>query len=383
MQVARLDDLRAQAGRHGDLDLVVVELLVRARLGGHLLVGGQARLALGLAGLGARAHPLQLLLQLLRQLLLALALRLDAGGLRLQVGGVVALVGEEAAAVYLADPLGHVVEEVAVVRDGQHRAGVVPQELLEPEHRFRVQVVRGLVEQQQVGRLEQQAAERHAAPLAAGEVVDRFVGVGALQRVHGLGELAVKVPAVRGVDLGLELAHLLHERVEVGVGLGHLHADGVEALHLREDVAEGLLDVLEDRLILVEGRFLEQDAHGIARREARLAVRDLLEAGHGLEQGGLAHAVRPHDADLRAGVERQRHVVEDDLVAVRLAGLMHLVNEFWHVELSGSGFVRARAIVARAGLMCELITVSAAFGLPGCEEGDRLSADRGCLPYGV
>ena len=114
---------------------------------------------------------------------------------------------------------------------------------------------------------------------------------------------------------------------------------------------------------------MEQDAHGIARREARLAVRDLLEAGHDLEQGGLAHAVRPHDADLRAGVERQRHVVEDDLVAVRLAGLMHLVNEFWHVELSGSGFVRARAIVARAGLMCELITVSAAFAVPGCEEG--------------
>ena len=46
-----------------------------------------------------------------------------------------------------------------------------------------------------------------------------------------------------------------------------------------------------------------------------------------------------------------------------------LYTSFWHVELSGSGFVRARAIVARAGLMCELITVSAAFAVPGCEEG--------------
>ena len=142
------------------------------------------------------------------------------------------------------------------MRDGEDGAWIAAEELLEPEHRFGIQVVRRLVEQQQVGRLEQQAAERHAAPLAAGEVRDRLVGVGALQCVHGLGELAVKVPAVRGVDLGLELAHLLHERVEVGVGLGHLHADGVEALHLREDVTEGLLDVLEDRLILVKRRLL-------------------------------------------------------------------------------------------------------------------------------
>lgn len=40
-----------------------------------------------------------------------------------------------------------------------------------------------------------------------------------------------------------------------------------------------------------------------------------------------------HMLDLRAGVERQGHVVEDDLVAVRLARLIHLVDEFRHVVL--------------------------------------------------
>ena len=103
----------------------------------------------------------------MRALLLAWR-ALQARGLRLEVGGVVALVREEAAAVHLADPLGHVVQEVAVVRDGQHRAGVGAQELLQPQHRLGVQVVGGLVEQQQVGRLQQQLAQRHATALAAG-----------------------------------------------------------------------------------------------------------------------------------------------------------------------------------------------------------------------
>jgi hypothetical protein len=38
----------------------------------------------------------------------------------------------------------------------------------------------------------------------------------------------------------------------------------------------------------------------------------------------------PDDADLRAGQERQGDVVEDDLVAVRLARLVHRVDELRH-----------------------------------------------------
>ena len=105
--------------------------------------------------------------QALRQLRVLLALGGQACGLGLQVGGVVALVGVEVPAVHLADPFGHVVQEVAVVRDRQHRAGVRAQELFQPQHRLGVQVVRGLVEQQQVGRFQKQPAQRHAPALAA------------------------------------------------------------------------------------------------------------------------------------------------------------------------------------------------------------------------
>jgi hypothetical protein len=73
------------------------------------------------------------------------------------------------AAVELEDPLGGVVEEVAIVGDGDHGAGEAHQVLLEPFDAFRVEVVGRLVQQQHVGLGQQQAAERHAALLASGQ----------------------------------------------------------------------------------------------------------------------------------------------------------------------------------------------------------------------
>ena len=100
---------------------------------------------------------------------------------------------------------------------------------LEPLHRLGVEVVGGLVEQQQVGLLEQQLAQRDPAALATGEVVDQRVGRRAAQGVHGLVEPAVEVPGVGVVEVGLQVAHLGEQLVEVGVGVGHLLGDLVEA----------------------------------------------------------------------------------------------------------------------------------------------------------
>ena len=150
-----LQNLVAQTRAHRNANVGPVELLACAGLGLHLLVAGQTGLVLGLTGLRRAAHPLELGLHALGELGIAVALSLDTGGLGLQIRGVVALVGIEVTAVDLADPLGDVVQEVAVVRDGQNGTLVVVQEVLEPQDRLGVQVVRGLVEQQQVGGLKQ------------------------------------------------------------------------------------------------------------------------------------------------------------------------------------------------------------------------------------
>ena len=146
--------------------------------------------------------------------------------------------------------------------------------------------------------------------------------------------MGVEVPAVHGVNLVLELAHLGHEGVEVRIGIGHLDADLIEALDLGEGVSKGEADVLDDGLVLVERGLLLEQAHGVARGEACVAVGELGPAGHDLEQRGLAHAVGTHDADLGAGEEAERDVIENDLVADALASLEHLINELCHLDTS-------------------------------------------------
>src|SRR5262249_58015578 len=83
-------------------------------------------------------------------------------------GRIIALVGDATAAIKLEDPAGHIVEKIAVVGDDQDRAGIIAQMAFEPADGLGVEMVGGLVEQQEVRLLEQQPAERHPTPLAAG-----------------------------------------------------------------------------------------------------------------------------------------------------------------------------------------------------------------------
>ena len=70
-------------------------------------------------------------------------------------------------AVDFADPFGDVVQEVAVVGDGQYCPGVGLEVSFEPVHGFGVEVVGRLVEEQQIGLLEQQFAQGDATPFSS------------------------------------------------------------------------------------------------------------------------------------------------------------------------------------------------------------------------
>ena len=214
--------------------------------------------------------------------------------------------------------------------DRDHRARVLLQVLLEPQHTLGVEVVGRLVEQQQIRLLEQQFAQRDSASLTAGEHAHVGIGRWAAQRVHGLLELGVEIPGVLVVELGLELAHLGEQRVVVGVGVAEFFRHLVEPGHQGLGLGHAVFDVAEHGLRLVEFGFLRKDSDGEPRRHVRLAVARMLDAGHDLEHAGLARAVRPDDADLRAGQERQGDVVEDDLLAVRLAGFSEDIDELRH-----------------------------------------------------
>ena len=214
--------------------------------------------------------------------------------------------------------------------DRDDGARVLLQVLLEPEHALGVEVVGGLVEQQQIRLLQEQLGQRDPALLTAGEILDTRVARGRAQGIHRLLQLRVEIPGVGRVDLGLQFAHLGEQGVEVGIRIGHRRRDLVEAVELGLDRADALLHVLEHGLALVEHRLLHQDAHRVSRAELGLAIAGDVEPGHDLQDGGLARAVRADHSDLRPRQERHGHIVEDELLADRFAGAHHRINEFGH-----------------------------------------------------
>ena len=95
--------------------------------------------------------------------------------------------------------------------------------------------------------------------------------------------------------------------------------------------------VLADRLVEVDDRFLGDVADAHALGDGGGAVDVLVEPGHDLEQSRLAGSVFAHDADLGAVVERQIDVTQHDLVAEGLADAVHFEDEFWGHGGEGSG----------------------------------------------
>ena len=198
------------------------------------------------------------------------------------------------------------------MRDRDDRALVFLQEVLEPADRLGVEVVCRLVEQQQIRRLQQQPAERDAAPLAARELGHVGVRRRQTQRVHRVLELRVEVPRAGGVDRVLharllveDLVHLLGREL-----LAELRVDLVEARQQRARARDAFLDVAEHVLRLVELRLLRQEADREAGRERRLALIFGVEPRHDAQQRRLARAVRSDDADLRAIQKGEPDVLE-------------------------------------------------------------------------
>ena len=298
--------------RNVDLHFVEADVLLFCD---ESLVVGKTRLLLGLASLRVLADPLELGADdALASGVLAL-LHLQSLLLLHEPVGVVALVGDATTAVELEDPASDVVEEVAIVGYGHDCALVLGQVALEPADRLSVEMVGGLIEQQQVGLAQQQAGERDAALLTTGELGYFRVAGRAAQGIHGVLDRGLEVPAVGSVDLGLQLGEL------VGDLVGVVHRQLVEPLHHVADLAEAVHDVALDVLGLVEVRLLFEQADGRAGGKRCLARLKLgVEAGHDPQQRRLTGAVVAKHADLRARVERQRHVVEHDLFRPVLLG---------------------------------------------------------------
>ncbi len=204
------------------------------------------------------------------------------------------------------------------MRDGYDGPLVFLQVAFEPVDRLGIQVVRRLVEQQQVGVLEKGLAERDAPPLAAGELLDGCIARRQAHGIHSNLELAIEVPEVLGVDDVLQLAHLVGQLVEIGVGQRHLIPDRVIAIEDGPLLGDRLLDVLQHRCVGSQPGLLrhEADADAVlgASRPHEIGV---LQRHHAQERA-LARPVAADHADLGARIEGQPDVLEHFLAVVKL-----------------------------------------------------------------
>ena len=141
------------------------------------------------------------------------------------------------------------VEEAPVVRDDEHGAVEAGEELLEPGEAVGVEVVGGLVEEQDVGVLEQRGGQQRAGLLAAGEAPQRAGGVEVVD-----GEAAADL---LGARLGRPRAGGLGAVEGVGVGVEVVRA--VERRERPARLAEGVVEQLVERGV---GRLLRQVADG-------------------------------------------------------------------------------------------------------------------------
>ena len=180
------------------------------------------------------------------------------------------------------------------------------QRLLQPLHAGDVEVVGRLVQQQQIGPLQDEHGDLQARPLPAAEPAD----------------LAEHV--VAGEEVAVEKAdrRLLRHRLQAAHGL-HRRGGGVERLLLLRVVAD----------------------HG-RRAEPKRARARLLFAAHDAEEGRLAGAVGPDQPDRLAVADLQIERLEDDPLAERLGQRLRLQHQR-RAALGGEGDVDLARVEVR------------------------------------
>ena len=284
---------RALAGIEAELD-VAEALAPRGALLAQVLEPLHAAFVARAARLDALADPHFFL----RPELVEAAVRDFFGGelvaLARFVGGEVAGIGAQHAAIELDDARGHAVEERAVVRDDDARRHF-QQQLFEPLDAVDVEMVGRLVEQQQLG-LEREASASAARLRSPPESCSRRA-------------LGIEIEAMQ---------EFVQARAAIASGRGRRCrcSAGMHAARRRQ----------RQQAFAQRGRRGQLAAPAprtrcAGRRALQLAVVELQRARDHPQQRGLAGAVAADEADALAGLQREPCTVEQRLVAVGEMGI--------------------------------------------------------------
>ena len=225
-----------------------------------------------------------------------------------------------AACVELEHRVRHGLEEPAVVRDDQNACVERLQLALQPLEALDVEVVRGLIEQQQVGVAAERTRKRGTCQLAAGERLQPAVEmlVAKTEAAQDRRRALAPVVASRMLEPRLRLAVAAHRRVGV-IALRHRLFEPPELVLEREQVGCAGEDVLAQAQPALERRPLVVQCDAGAFLERKVAALQARLPHQRAEERRLAGAVRAGEGDTVAALDLERDAVEKRVAAQLLA----------------------------------------------------------------
>src|SRR6185503_6298975 len=155
------DDDVAEAWSGRDMNLEIFTPLF-GFLSQQIFVRVDPRLAFRVTSFRRHANPLELALQRLLSFSFRFFLAPQPLLFLFEPRRVVSFPGNTLTAIEFENPTGYVVEKITIVRDRDDRTGAILQVMLEPCDRLRVEMICRLVEQKDIGLLQQQPAQRDA-----------------------------------------------------------------------------------------------------------------------------------------------------------------------------------------------------------------------------
>ncbi|MCY1530834.1 hypothetical protein D9M68_660400 [compost metagenome] len=221
---------------------------------------------------------------------------------------VVAGVDADLAVVHVGHVRAHLVQEVAVVADDDHRALVAVEHVFQPTNGVDVQVVGGFVQQQDVRIREQRLRQQHAQlpagrHFAHGQIVLVDGDFQAQQQFAGAGFGRI---AVIFRELGFKFggAHV------VVLGGFRIRVDGVAFGHGRPHLGVAHHDDVQHAQVFERELVLAQLAQAHARLQRHVARRRLQVTADDLHEGRLAGPIGPDQPVAVAFPELDADVLE-------------------------------------------------------------------------
>src|SRR5690606_29057258 len=190
-----INHLSAKAFWHLNNDLRFAWAAIILRLN-QLVEGLDTGFGFGLTGLWRLANPFQLVPDRFLTALFFAGFLIEALGLLFQIGGIIAIIDEIAAAIEFQDPVHHIIKEIAVVGHENDVARIIHQMFFQPGDAFRIQMVGRFIEKQNRWLFKQQASQRDSALFTARQILDAPVARRATQRFHRDFQLIIERPAI-------------------------------------------------------------------------------------------------------------------------------------------------------------------------------------------